>query len=71
MRLSGEEETSISKSLMQKVSILEYLESIGIDKTRGILKMNLDAITIEDCLEMFEKKNKETVINDGEVKGFE
>lgn len=33
--------------------------------------MNLDAITIEDCLEMFEKKNKETVINDGEVKGFE
>lgn len=32
--------------------------------------MNYNEITIEDCIEMFEKKGMTTVINDGEVIGF-
>lgn len=29
--------------------------------------VNLDAITIEDCIEMNEYKGRETIINDGKV----
>lgn len=32
--------------------------------------MNYDEITIEDCIEMFEKKGMTTVINDGKVVEF-
>lgn len=29
--------------------------------------MNREAITLEDCLDMYEKRNKATIINDGQV----
>lgn len=32
--------------------------------------MNYEAITIEDCIDMFEKKNCVSIIEDGVVKGF-
>lgn len=33
--------------------------------------MNMEEITLDDCLDNFEKKNKATIINDGMVVGFE
>ncbi len=33
--------------------------------------MNNEAITIQDCIEMFEYKGCTTVLNDGKVIGFE
>ena len=33
--------------------------------------MNMEEITLEDCMDNFEKKNKVTIINDGKVVGFE
>lgn len=32
--------------------------------------MNLDAVTLQDCIEYFEMKGYQTVINDGKVVGF-
>ena len=32
--------------------------------------MNREVITIEDCLDMYEKKGKITVIKNGQVVGF-
>lgn len=32
--------------------------------------MNLETVTVEDCMDMFEKECKCTVINDGKVFGF-
>ncbi len=32
--------------------------------------MNSETVTIEDCLDNYEKKSKATVINDGQVIGF-
>lgn len=32
--------------------------------------MNLDVITIQDCLDMYEKKGQVAIINDGKVVGF-
>lgn len=32
--------------------------------------MNLDAITIQDCLDMYEKKGRAAVIEDGGVSSF-
>lgn len=32
--------------------------------------MNLEVITIQDCLDMREKKRRSVVINDGKVVGF-
>ena len=32
--------------------------------------MNLSAVTVEDCIDLYEKKGKETIINDGEIVGF-
>lgn len=32
--------------------------------------MNLETITIQDCLDMYGEKNQATVINDGKVVGF-
>lgn len=53
---------------------IDYLKSIGIKTCERIEKImneepfiNLDAITIEDCLEMKQFKNRETIINDGKV----
>lgn len=33
--------------------------------------MNMDVITVQDCIDMHEKKRQATVINDGIVLGFE
>ncbi len=33
-------------------------------------KINFDAVTIEDCLDMYKKKNKCVILNDGKVIGF-
>lgn len=32
--------------------------------------MNLDAVTIQDCIEMHDFKGYSTIINDGKVSGF-
>ena len=32
--------------------------------------MNMELVTIEDCLDMFEKRGYATVANDGKVIGF-
>lgn len=32
--------------------------------------INLEAITIQDCINMYTYKHKAVVINDGKVKGF-
>lgn len=32
--------------------------------------MNLEEITIEDCIDMYEKKGQAVIINDGKVIGF-
>lgn len=32
--------------------------------------MNLEVITIQDCLHMYEKKGQAVIINDGKVIGF-
>ena len=32
--------------------------------------IELDNVTLEDCLDLYEKKNVETVINDGKVIDF-
>ena len=34
-------------------------------------KMNLEMVTVGDCLDNLEKKGRSAVINDGEVVGFE
>lgn len=33
--------------------------------------MNMEAITLQDCIENFEKKDQAAIINDGHVLGFE
>lgn len=33
--------------------------------------MNYEAVTIQDCLDNYEKRNKSVVINAGQVVGFE
>lgn len=32
--------------------------------------MNLSAVTLQDCIDLYEKKGKETIINDGAVVCF-
>lgn len=32
--------------------------------------MNLETITVQDCLDMYEKKEQATIINDGKVIRF-
>lgn len=32
--------------------------------------INLEAITLQDCIDMYTYKHKAVVINDGKVKGF-
>lgn len=32
--------------------------------------MNLENVTLEDCKEMYEKKNQYSVVENGNVKGF-
>lgn len=33
--------------------------------------MNMEAITLPDCIDNYEKKDQAAVINDGQVLGFE
>lgn len=33
--------------------------------------MNMENITVQDCIDMYEKKGQAAVINDGQVLGFE
>lgn len=33
--------------------------------------MNWDKVTLEDCIEMCEKKGKSATVNDGHIIGFE
>lgn len=33
--------------------------------------MNYDAVTLEDCLQLYELREKRTVIEDGRITGFE
>lgn len=33
--------------------------------------MNMEAITVQDCIDNYKKKNQVVVINDGQVLGFE
>ena len=33
--------------------------------------MNFEVITIEDCIDNYEKRNKSVVISNGQVVGFE
>ncbi len=33
--------------------------------------MNMEAITLQDCIDNYEKKGQAAVINDGQVLGFE
>lgn len=33
--------------------------------------MNPEAVTIQDCIDMSEKRGKSAIINDGKVVGFE
>ena len=33
--------------------------------------MNMEAITLQDCIDNYEKKDQAVVINDGQVLGFE
>lgn len=33
--------------------------------------MNLDIVTIEDCLHLYENKHVSVLLNDGKVVGFE
>lgn len=32
--------------------------------------MNMEMVTLEDCLENYEKKGKAAIINDGQLVGF-
>ena len=32
--------------------------------------MNLENVTIQDCIDMYEKKGKITIINEGKITGF-
>jgi len=33
-------------------------------------KVNLEAVTIEDCIDMYQKKNKCVILNDGKIIEF-
>ena len=41
-----------------------------MEAKKGSENMNMAAVTLEDCIDMYEKKGKETVINDGAVVCF-
>lgn len=32
--------------------------------------MNTEAITVQDCIEMYERKNRAVILKDGRVAGF-
>ena len=38
---------------------------------RETTKINMDNITVGDCIELLERKNTRVIINDGKIIGFE
>lgn len=40
------------------------------DSQIGGNEMNLEVITVQDCIDMFDLKDQSTIINDGKVIGF-
>lgn len=34
-------------------------------------RLNYDAVSVQDCIDMYEKKDKTTIINNGKVVGFD
>ena len=34
-------------------------------------QINMDSITVDDCIELFKCKNTRVIINDGNIIGFE
>lgn len=38
---------------------------------RETTEINMDSITVGDCIELFERKNTRVIINDGKIIGFE
>lgn len=54
------------------MTVIDYLKSIGIS-TKEIVDMreeplvNLNAITVQDCIDMKNFKDRETIINDGKI----
>lgn len=39
--------------------------------TEGSGSINLDEVTLQDCLENYEKKGKAALVEDGRLKGFQ
>jgi hypothetical protein len=37
---------------------------------KGGIRMNLEQITVQDCIELMEKKDKRVLIEDGQVVGI-
>lgn len=33
--------------------------------------INLDTVTVQDCIDLYEKRDKITIINDGRISNFE
>lgn len=54
------------------MTVIDYLKHIGID-VEEIVDMreeplvNLNAITVQDCIDMKNFKDRETIINDGKI----
>jgi hypothetical protein len=34
------------------------------------MDIDLDMVTVQDCIDLFEKKNMETILNDGHIVDF-
>ena len=54
------------------MTVIDYIKSIGIS-IKEIVDMreeplvNLNAITVQDCIDMKNFKDRETIINDGKI----
>lgn len=54
------------------MTVIDYIKHIGID-VKEIVNMreeplvNLNAITVQDCIDMKNFKDRETIINDGKI----
>lgn len=80
MRLTGADALCIYKLSTQKDNKKEQMNISGIRRDSDFYKiykielekyMNYERVTIQDCLDLFSMKGKRTILNDGEVKGFE
>lgn len=48
----------------------KYIKLVEVAKARKGRKMNLEVVTIQDCIDMCDLKGYVTLINDGKVYGF-